>query len=61
MNCFHRDPPGFVHLYIGAETVVVGICAHLIDQDSIRAEYSLETMFDNVYAPKIAEGIKVGT
>jgi acetoin:2,6-dichlorophenolindophenol oxidoreductase subunit alpha len=33
------DMPGFVHTYIGAEAVAVGVCAHLDDNDLITSTH----------------------
>lgn len=31
--------PGFVHLYAGEEAIATGVCAHLIDEDSITSTH----------------------
>jgi len=33
------DMPGFVHTYVGAEAVAVGVCAHLTDADLITSTH----------------------
>ena len=33
------DMPGFVHTYVGAEAVAVGVCAHLTDADYITSTH----------------------
>jgi pyruvate dehydrogenase E1 component alpha subunit len=47
------DMPGFVHTYVGAEAVAVGVCAHLTDGD-------LVTSTHRGHGHCLAKGVEIG-
>jgi acetoin:2,6-dichlorophenolindophenol oxidoreductase subunit alpha len=47
------DMPGFVHTYVGAEAVAVGVCAHLRDDDIITSTH-------RGHGHCLAKGVEIG-